>query len=50
MPFQQITGLQVWGTLKILLEAKFQGLTNGIESHVTSESCSFTPPKTYASC
>lgn len=31
----QVAGLQVWGTLKVLLEAKSQGLVNEIEPHVT---------------
>jgi predicted nucleic acid-binding protein len=32
----QAAGLQVWGTLKILLEAKSQGLVDKIEPHVTN--------------
>lgn len=31
----QAAGLQVWGTLKILLEAKSHGLVKKIEPHVT---------------
>lgn len=31
----QAAGLQVWGTLKVLLEAKSQGLVKKIEPHVT---------------
>lgn len=31
----QAAGLQVWGTLKVLLEAKSQGLVNQIEPYVT---------------
>jgi predicted nucleic acid-binding protein len=31
----QVAGLQVWGTLKVLLEAKSQGLVNEIEPFVT---------------
>ena len=30
----QVAGLQVWGTLKVLLEAKSQGLVNKIEPYV----------------
>ncbi len=30
----QAAGLSVWGTLKILLEAKAQGLTDKVELHV----------------
>jgi hypothetical protein len=32
----QAAGLQVWGTLKVLLEAKSQGLTDKIEPYVTN--------------
>jgi predicted nucleic acid-binding protein len=32
----QVAGLQVWGTLKVLLEAKSQGLVDKIEPYVTS--------------
>ncbi len=32
----QVAGLQVWGTLKILLEAKSQGLIEKIEPYVTN--------------
>jgi predicted nucleic acid-binding protein len=31
----QVAGLQVWGTLKVLLEAKSHGLIDKIEPHVT---------------
>jgi len=31
----QVAGLQVWGTLKVLLEAKSQGLVNQIKPYVT---------------
>lgn len=31
----QAAGLQVWGTLKVLLEAKSQGLVDKIKPHVT---------------
>ena len=31
----QVAGLQVWGTLKVLLEAKSQGLVDPIEPHIT---------------
>jgi len=31
----QVAGLQVWGTLKVLLEAKSQGLVENIEPYVT---------------
>jgi predicted nucleic acid-binding protein len=31
----QAAGLQVWGTLKVLLEAKSQGLVDKIEPYVT---------------
>ncbi len=31
----QVAGLQVWGTLKVLLEAKSHGLVNQIEPYVT---------------
>ncbi len=31
----QVAGLQVWGTLKVLLEAKSQNLVDKIEPHVT---------------
>jgi len=31
----QAAGLQVWGTLKVLLEAKSQGLVDKIKQHVT---------------
>lgn len=36
----QAAGLQVWGTLKILLEGKSQGLIDRIEPYVTSLSTS----------
>ena len=32
----QVAGLQVWGTLKVLLEAKSQGLIDKIEPYVTN--------------
>jgi predicted nucleic acid-binding protein len=32
----QVAGLQVWGTLKVLLEAKSQGLVEKIEPYVTN--------------
>jgi len=32
----QVAGLQVWGTLKVLLEAKSQGLADKIERYVTN--------------
>ncbi len=32
----QVAGLQVWGTLKVLLEAKSQGLIEKIEPYVTN--------------
>jgi predicted nucleic acid-binding protein len=32
----QVAGLQVWGTLKVLLEAKSQGWVDKIEPYVTS--------------
>src|SRR3989304_9207163 len=32
----QVAGLQVWGTLKILLEAKSQGLIEKVEPYVTN--------------
>ena len=32
----QAAGLQVWGTLKVLLEAKSQGLVVKVEPYVTS--------------
>jgi uncharacterized protein len=32
----QVAGLQVWGTLKVLLEAKSQGLVDKIEPHVAN--------------
>ena len=32
----QVAGLQVWGTLKVLLEAKTQGLVDKIEPYVTN--------------
>jgi len=32
----QVAGLQVWGTLKVLLEAKSHGLVNKIEPYVTN--------------
>ena len=32
----QVAGLQVWGTLKVLLEAKSQGLVNQIAPYVTN--------------
>ena len=32
----QVAGLQVWGTLKVLLEAKSQGLVDKIEPYVTN--------------
>ena len=31
----QVAGLQVWGTLKVLLEAKSQGLIDKVEPYVT---------------
>jgi predicted nucleic acid-binding protein len=31
----QVAGLQVWGTLKVLLEAKSHGLTDEIEAYVS---------------
>ena len=31
----QVAGLQVWGTLKVLLEAKSQGLVSEIEPYIT---------------
>jgi len=31
----QAAGLQVWGTLKILLEAKTQGLTSAVHPHIS---------------
>jgi predicted nucleic acid-binding protein len=33
-PTAQVAGLQVWGTLKVLLEAKSQGLIEKIEPYV----------------
>jgi len=32
----QVAGLQVWGTLKVLLEAKSQGLIDEIEPYITN--------------
>ena len=32
----QVAGLQVWGTLKVLLEAKSQGLVDKIEPYITN--------------
>ena len=32
----QVAGLQVWGTLKVLLEAKSQGLIEKIEPYITN--------------
>jgi predicted nucleic acid-binding protein len=32
----QVAGLQVWGTLKVLLEAKSQGLMEKIEPYITN--------------
>src|SRR5215216_948958 len=32
----QVAGLQVWGTLKILLEAKSQGFTERVAPHISS--------------
>ena len=34
----QVAGLQVWGTLKVLLEAKSQGLVDKIEPYITKSS------------